>query len=132
MLGSPKADADWRSVVGFMSAASHITRVSVREGTHAKELAMGRLVRSYLVGAIAVSASQLPQLSHALAADPGQPSTIVVAQASTSTAKARAKAAKTKHRRTYSARRPAAPQSEPSTSSESFGGRKFWKEQEDN
>jgi hypothetical protein len=92
---------------------------------------MGSLVRSSLVGAIAVGASQLPQLSHALAADPGQPSTIVVAQAST-TAKARAKAAKTKHRRSYAARRPAAPQSEPSSSSESFGGRKFWKEQEDN
>jgi hypothetical protein len=93
---------------------------------------MGRLVRSSLVGAIAIGANQLPQLSHALAADPGQPSTIVVAQASTTTAKARAKAAKTKHRRSYAARRPAAPQSEPSSSSESFGGRKFWKEQEDN
>jgi microcystin-dependent protein len=91
---------------------------------------MGRIVRSSLVGAIAVGASQLPQHSHALAAE--QPSTIVVAQASTTTAKARAKAAKTRQRRSYSARRPAAPQSEPSSSSESFGGRKFWKEQEDN
>jgi hypothetical protein len=94
---------------------------------------MGRHARAFVW---AIVTSQLPPATQIMASglESNTQSTIVVAQASPTPSKAKAsKAARVQQRRTYSSRRPGEPVNRPAASSEStFGGKKFWKEQEDN
>jgi hypothetical protein len=101
----------------------------------AKEEAMERYARA-AVWAIVIGTSQLPPAAQIMAnsLEANAQSTIVVAQASPTPSKAKdSKVARVKQSRTYSSRRPAEAVNRPAASSESaFGGKKFWKEQEDN